>query len=374
MRRRVIISVIVAISICGIAYAIYAWSGIFTYGGMGISDMELSSTEGKLYVSYHLDNVVVEVDNSAMEESRRFNIVAPGRLVLDESDSFLYVTSLWPGKINRVNLLNGQISSINLGGEAVSAFLDEVNDKLWVVHRTWPLEGDIFSPSHLGSHPNTGFFTEIDTANFSIIGTYETSKLPSCIWYSEYAHKLYVYHEYRAYNWESVVFRGGLISSYNMGPGGPTYTGGPKGGLQDFIDELPMTMTDWTGEGRYFAVPARDVTKPGYTLRVFDTADDSVALDYSIPGEDDEPIMIFDLEREVGTDYIWVIIQPVSTPQGGDPDTRYIARIDTTTQDYTLYPVLEASSWIGCLEIASLARKAYMSMPMTGEIIVMDLE
>lgn len=381
--KRMRIWLIIAL-FCGaaiIGYHVIGASGIlYSYGQRGIVDLLTNGAGSHLYVSYYLDNAVVEIDTTTMNELRRFTVVEPTMMQLQPDGTYLYVISLWPGKVTRIRLADGQQQSISVDGEGCNLAFDPSGQRLWVVHRTWPVRGEVVDPANKGPHPDTGFISQISTASLDIDWTAGTSKLPMTAWYAPVSNRLYVYHELTDTEFDgsaatpdlrsSVIEMGDMLSVYSLNEETPRYLHYIVAGLYDSFDDMPISIAPWSDDGRYFAVPSMEPPVPEFSVRVFDAMDDTVLADISIPGEGGLPVDIADLQKVPGADVLWVAIKGSRPPLGLDPDGRYVARINTQTMTSEVYEVAEANSYLGNFAVSPDGSKLYLSQPDTGDIIV----
>jgi len=376
MHTVIILALILLLGALGVMYA----SGfLISFGQRGIVDTCLNSDGSRLYVSYYLDGKVIEIDTSTSQQIRSFNIAEPTKMTIEPDNSYLYVVSLWPGGINRIRLSDGDIDSLALQGEAYNLCLDQTESRLWVIHRTWPVRGDIADPANPGSHPNTGFLTEIDASAFSVTSSVNTWQLPMTIWHSPIVDNVYIYHEgiYREYdenqdqiNWNTVQTWGNEVSIFSTRDPIPVYTDFIVAGMYDNFDDLPIEVCKWSDDGRFWAIPSMEDSKPEFSIRVLDTFDNSAAHDLLIPAEGGGALNIGSVDRAPGSSYLWATIKKTRTPLGMDPEGRYIARISTSNLSWEIFPIDEAISYFGSFSAALDDNTIYLTQPDTGQILV----
>ncbi len=347
---------------------------VFSYGD-GCIDGVLTSTGDILYVTLNIDDAIVEIDTSTMMELRRFAIVQPTFMVLSPDGEYLYTVCSDPGKLVRIRLSDSQINEIPLEGEGTGLFLEANGERLWVVHRTWPLPGDLAGIEFVGGHLNTGLLTEVNTVNFSVNTTISINEVPMSVWYSEFSNKIYVIHEdfwYSSPDWENADELANIITIYTSNAGSLQNIGWMVGGMTDASlgTAIPNQVSSWSDDGRYLVVPCASQARPDYSLRVIDTIDDSVFLDITLHGNPiGNTVFIKYVQKIPGVDILWCAVR-YGVPEGMSGSELWMARINISTLEYEFYPVPQGKLSFGDFAVDSDCDTLYLTQPWTGEVIV----
>ncbi len=369
------------ICITGIYAIVKATREFYSYGQQGATDIEITNNGELLYVTYFEDNAVVEIDANTMLEVRRFSVPMPTTIYLDSDEEYIYASSdTWPGGVYRIQLIDGQSSSLTLEGEIYDLAIDKQNNRLWAVHLIWPQFDELFSETEAYLHPNTGRLTEIDLDNFQVTRELEIEPLPTAVWYSQYSNKVYVVHHLRRFepydpssygSMESMKYFGNPITIYGLDQENLHKIGENFVGHHDKSLIIPYHIGNWDDSGRYLVVPSPISGRPEFSLEVIDTVDDSIENYISFPGYPPGDLMTTKYIQKVpNIDVLW------STILFGRPDpeiyegNRFIARVNTVTLEYEIFTIDNVNYSFGDFAVSPDGNTLYLTVPNTGEIIV----
>ena len=373
MRHRVLIIgiMLTIVTAMAVMFALRLRSGSigYSFGNPGCLDCLLNPAEDRLYVSYYDDNEVIELDVAQMVETRSFDVEAPTFMAMEQSGQHLYVMSdVWPGVLCRICLEDGQMSQLQLEGGVAGLFIDDSENRLWLLHRLYPEPDDSISEEAAVQVENqiSGRLSEVNIEDFSIVRTISIPTLPMSIMHSPYSDHLYIMHEFRRVVHELNMLGGSVL--YILDAQTLDELGDDTWGKIDIVAFIPAVPSNWSDDGRYLAFPNPGHGYPEFSIRVFDTADDTVAFDLSFPDVNSEPLGIKYIHKVPGCDVLWAAVQqriPAGFPEG----VNAVIRIDTSTQQYEIFEVEGERSAFADFAVSPDGGTLYLTHPWTGEII-----
>ena len=366
----------------GICAIVWAASQSFSFGQPGIVQALLSNNENRLYISYYKDNKISEIDTLTMQQIRQFQITRPSFMDLSEDGLYLYAISRGnQASIKRICLSDGNIDQLILEGDVISQSYDPNGNRLWVVHRTWPMDGDIMN----GLEPPPAFegiITEIDTINFTISESLPIDSYPISVWYSRFSDKLYVMHGLERTEPEGYETEGGgfvttgaallcnPITIYGLDQDRIYYIGEVMGGFYN-DHAIPAQLENWDDNGRYLAVPSSAYGVPSISVRVIDTYDDSIAFDLIFPTYFDSPLPVNFVKKVTGSNDFWAMVCGDRPYENLPEGSWVVVRVDTDTLEYELYTISQINAkFFGDFDLSADGSTLYLTVPVTGEIIV----
>jgi len=302
----------------------------YQFGSEDISSVILNSSDSILYASLYQDGLIIEVDCATMTTIRSFQIAYPEAMTLSNDELFLYVESGWePGYINKIRLSDGFTDSIPIEGEPEDLVVDFSNDRLWVMHRTWPLDGDEVMDINDDAPANSGIITEIDLNSFSIACQQPVMAIPTTIIYSPETEKLFVLHaltdttvdffevwdkDETGIGYDIVSSEWEKISVYDVSNPGAIglISENLKGGSEAFAPFSPQ-LELWTDSGSHIAVPNAIPYKPEFSLRIFNSENFS-HFDLFFPDANSQAIGCYYLHKVPSENILW------STSGSGEAD------------------------------------------------------
>ncbi len=382
LKKAVKLGLVLMAGILGICALVWAASQSFSYGQPGAVQALLNDDGSRLYVSYYRDNKVVEIDTETMQQVRQFQIEWPAYMELSEDELYLYAISrAVTASIKRMRLSDGNIDQIILEGDVISLSYDPDGNRLWVVHRTWPMDGDVMNgPAPPPSY--AGILTEIDTTDFAISQNLAIESYPISVWYSQYSDKVYVMHglvrtepagfetEGGGFVTTGVALLCNPITIYGLDQDRLYCIGEVMGGFYN-DDVMPAQLDKWDDDGRYMAVPSSSYGIPSFSMRVIDTYDDSVAFDLIFPTYFDSPLPVNFVKKVTGNTDFWVMVSG-DIPYENLPEGSWVVvRVNTDTLEHEIYTIDQVNARLfGNFAVSPDGNTLYLTVPHTGEIIV----
>ena len=356
-----------ALALCSITSA---GTSRYSFGDPVCIAAKLDSTQERLFVSYFDDDAVVEIEMSTMTELRRFTVASPGMIAIAPDDQYLYVTSSgWPqSSVVRVRVVDGEMDALSVSGDIGDVSIDESGDWLWIVHRTYPIPGQLADLQEaLRDYPDSGYLTKIATSTFSIAATINTLPLPMSVWYSAYSNKVFVLHENEMKREDESDPQGSVIGTWWADT--LNWAGCTVGGMHESIRFRPTMACEWSADGQFLALPNPTECSPNYSLRVIDCEDNSIAFDLQIVDGYGKILNIKHVRKVPGSNILWAITNSERTGLGY---SYCLARVDTETRDYQIFDGPEAVSAIGYGDVSDDCDTIFMPLIYTGEIVVWD--
>ncbi len=390
-RLRIVALVLIAAAVvASIALVLRGDSSSFSFGQPGNVASVLSEDGTCLYVSYYFDNYIVEVDTSTMQALRYLPITWPTVMRLSPDGEYLYAISVGtPSHLVQIRLSDGVTSLLEVEGEAKDFALDSTCETAWVVHRTWPQSGDVFTDPGADAPPNTGRLTKIDLISFSPVLTQTIESVPISVWFSDYGEvpRLYVLHE--TYRYEAVFHSLGSAGGHEVGWNETTACWDPvttydpdslrlemeeyRGGGHNF-DFLAARLSNWSDDGRFLAIPSAANGQPAFSLSILDRANPATQND-----------LVFEDYRGnvMGGKYVhkvpeintaWAAVSIGFTSPELGAQKAILVRVDTVSNDFDIFNVDEAASFWGDFAVSADGNTLYLTQPKTGEVLVWSPE
>jgi len=359
----IIVVVLIIIASAAVIYAVRLRSTAmgYSFGDLGCVDCALNPAEDRLYVSYYDDNAVVELDVMQMVETRTFDVEAPTYMAMEQSGLHLYVMSdASPGVLCRIRLQDGQMSQIELEGGVVGLLIDDPQDRIWLLHRLYPEPDESISEEAAVQPENqmSGRLAEVRMSDLTVVRTGIVSTVPASVLYSPYSNKLYTLHEFGMIDPDNPELDDSVLLILDEDT--LEIVGEGVWGKTDGIAFIPVVPDYWSDDGRYLAFPSPLPGNPEFSLRVFDTAIDSVAFDLVLPGLDGAAGTRY-VHKIQGRDLLWVAIDRNAR--------RGVARVNTVTHEYEIFEIPEAETLFGDFAASSDCDTLYLTLPWTGEIL-----
>ena len=358
-------------------YATEQW-GVFDYTVDWCEQVLLNSSNDRLYLSCSSNDMIMEIDVCSMETLRSFPIKTPYKLCLSIDDNYLYSESIsqWPSSsICRIRLIDGCMDSVLLNGHTEGFIMNASGDHIWVCHYTYPGPDVHYGKGEvLTEHPESGLITRISTDPFQIEQTTVTWPLPNSVWYSDYSGDVYqlcgwgVGHPTRGFGVSIGAFDGETIELVGQIKGGDNYA-------NDLY--ISSYISNWTDDGHYGAIPNLwpENCSNKCSIKVFDTTrtegfknfEPSFLLTFNHPITSEILGTEF-LKKVSGTDIMWATSDDGNPPED-ENRARYVIKINTSTHDYEVFEIPEATSPFGYFDVSADGRILYLTQPEEGSVI-----
>ena len=322
----------------------------------------LSNSGEYLYIGFPKNNEIIKVDISTMDEISSFAIFHPFNIRISNDDQYIYVDStdlsLWPNsEFIRLDLNTGSTANIVLNGVITNFILDNDDNYAWIIHRIFPIPGEICNESiAISDHMDSGYLSKVNLSNFILENSINTSlPLPIEVWYSEYSDKLYVSHEISE-NPHTFAVEGTIITIYNNIP---SATGKFTVGGDHKLGEQPISGSKYSDDGKYYVVPNNNSSMP-FALRIIDT-NLTVPNDISIldPTDNRFNVNLKSIQKVEESVYIWALgytgepIRSLDRP-------KIAVRFNTSTLDYEIFNLPEISGYIRYFDVSQDGRTLYI--------------
>ena len=340
------------------------------------ADPVLNSNDSKLYISCPDDNLIYEISTETMQVIRSFSLETPCELLISNDDNYLYAVSIsqWPVSfISRIRLSDGCIDNVSINGHTTSFTTNVSGSHIWVSHYTYPAPDEYITLDEaLRNHNGSAYITNISTSPFSVIQTTPAWALPAAIWYCDYSGDVF-----NTYEWPACVrnepdgaaigvFDGDTLACVGQLPGGCTYGNSL---------EILMNLCNWTDDSRYAAIPNLYTGTNECSIKVIDTTrtenfnnfKPSFLLTFNHPITGKMMGTEF-LKKVPGTDIMWATSDDGNPPED-ENRARYVIKINTSTHDYEVFEIPEATSPFGYFDVSADGRILYLTQPEEGSVI-----
>ncbi|MCX6647188.1 MAG: hypothetical protein NTY09_12650 [bacterium] len=362
-------------------------SGVsYSYGQSGLLDVLLTDNESKIYISQYMDDCIIEINTSTMLEIRRVEIIYPSIIEFSPAENYIYAISYGnPSSLVRIHLpsftYNPNNDVIELDGGVNDLTISPDGSRCWIVHSTWPLNGDSFTDFNLDAPPDTGILTEIDLSNYSISSSISIPSVPSSVYYSPTAEKLFVQHQkyYREYDPNATgraqsipLIEGDIITIYDV-----ENIGRPVKEFQELVGGRHesnilniFALNNWDDSGSNMIIPNVIPRSPEFSARVVDTNNYST-FDLIFEDANTDAMGAKYFHKVPGQNILWVAIEygfPVAVE---GPHENFLIRVNTIEPyNHEIFICEEAIEPFGDFEVSNDGETLYLTVPNTGEIIV----
>jgi DNA-binding beta-propeller fold protein YncE len=379
-----IIALVVIGAVTGITFIALGSGNAYSYGQPGNVAAVLNDSGTLLYVSYYFDNYIAEVNTSTMELVRTFPITWPTVFELSPDGNYVYAISEGaPSHLVKIRLSDGQTNQLELEGEAKDLAINPDGDTLWVVHRTWPVSGDVFTDPGIDAPPNTGRLSKIDLVNFSLVLTQTIESVPVSIWFSDYTDPPLVYVLHETYRtdyiehvsqsdpnaaWAEITGTWNPVTIYNS-DSLRRQEQELAGGAHNF-DFLSAGLANWSDNNRYLAIPSPANGMPAFSIRIVDLDNPESPTDLIFEDHYQNAMGVKYVHKVPGLDIAWCAVNSgFSNPNQGY-NKAMVVRVNTATNEHEVFYVNEAENFFGDFAVSPDGNTLYLTVPKAGHVIV----
>ena len=321
-----------------------------------------------------------------MLETRRVDIDYPSIIEFSPSENNIYALSYGePSKLVRIHLpaftYDQNFDVIELDGGAHDLTVSPDGLRCWVVHSTWPLNGDSFADFHLDAPPDTGIMTEIDLTTYTVSASITIPSVPSSVYISPSVNKLFALHQkyYREYDPNATcraqsipIIESDRITIYNVENFGRPILELDEllGGRHDSEILNIFSLSNWDDTGLMMAIPNVIPGSPEFSMRVANTSD-YTTFDLAFEDANGDAMGAKYFQKVPGQNIMWVAIEygfPVAEP---GPHENLLVRVNTIEPyNHEVFICDEAIEPFGDFEVSNDGNTLYLTVPNTGELIV----
>jgi DNA-binding beta-propeller fold protein YncE len=354
----------VFLSSCG--GAVISSSQQYTFGTGICSDCILNPNGDKLYVSYMDNNKIFEIDPVSMTSIREIQVQQPLMMEINSAGDVLYtITAEWPGRLACTQLSTGQTEYVQFDGGTIDLVLDEQNDRLWVLHGLFPTPTGIngIEEACKPENQSSGRLSVLQLSTMNVLQTTILPTTPDNILYSPYSQQLYV-----AYDiwYIPTDFPEGCLLEIRDSQNYEVVSETAWGEIDTF-GSIPIEPTFWSDDGRYLAYPSPFHYYSAFSMRVIDTATDTVAFDITMPATYGSALSPKFSHKVPGLNILWADVQR-DVPPGFPDEPRTVVRIDTSSQQYQFFQVEGSSKKWGDFAVSPDGETLYLTVPHEGGI------
>jgi hypothetical protein len=137
-----------------------------------------------------------------------------------------------------------------------------------------------------------------------------------------------------------------------------------------FTDFPHLQMTNWDDDGRYLCIPCSYSLESMFSIRVIDTATNTIAYDLHVLDMGNSPMGFKFAHKEVASDTLWAIAYRWIHDDNLAGQGSTVVRINTATEDYEFF-LVEGLIWdSGDFTISPDGNTLYIPEIRTGDLFV----